>query len=458
MIFRVLQCHWAPLGLEVVLYNDNFLFTLSQEFLAITKFAKPKIKYHKFKDGSIVINADSTDPKTFEFIKKYLKDDKIQLFHSDPPYNIAIENLSWDKFDMNQQEFSDWMKSVIKLYYPLIHNRGSIYWWGGTGKKNNRPFFVFCSQIENDPDMTLTIANIITWKKKRFFGVKKNYGYAREECCYLVKSDENNPRVFNIPLTDKIRGYSGFGEYAAKSKFLRRTNIWDITEMFNSKIHQTEKPVSLIEIPIKASSNKGQWVLDVFGGSGSTGAAAMKWDRKFILVEKDPKYYNNIIKRLSKQENEKTDKTALLQMSQLQKLAHLFKQSTQELTPDYDDYTNWEASLSPEQKQQFETNIDYKRWGHKSNQELKTLILNRYRQELWYVLNTPDEQWPDETPAKIVDAKRAKAKRHFENGVPINLQVQHTGMGYQVIVDGEVVAMGNSEHGALVRAAAVFWS
>lgn len=268
----------------------------------LAKTAAPKISFTKFNDG-IVINADSSDPKTFELIKKYLGGKKIQLLHTDPPYNISIDKLAWDTFDMNQQEFADWMKSWVKMYYPLLHNGAAIYIWGGTGKSHNRPFFVFCSQIENDPDMALTIANIITWKKKRFFGTPKNYGYAREECCYLIKGKENTPRVFHIPLTNIERGYSGFGEYAAKSKYLRRTNIWDVTEMFNNKIHPTEKPVKLINIPIQASSNKNDFVLDLFGGSGSTAMAARECGRKFIIIEKDPIYYKNIVKRLK--ENEK---------------------------------------------------------------------------------------------------------------------------------------------------------
>jgi site-specific DNA-methyltransferase (adenine-specific) len=282
--------------------DPNELLKYAEQFYRLAA-GKNKLKYHEFSDG-LVINGDCTDPEVYRFVKEYLDGKKIQLLHTDPPYFVLPkifqkDKVEWDQTKMSQQEIADWMKSWIKLYYPLIHNRGSIYIWGGTGRPNNRPFFVFCSQIENNPDMDLTIANIITWKKKRAFGVKKNYLYTREECVYMVKADENNPRVFHIPLTNQLRGYNGFSEkYKAKSPYLRRTNIWDITELFQGKTHPTEKPIELIKIPIETSSNKGDFVLDLFGGSGSTATAAKECGRKFIVVEKDPTYYNNIINRL----------------------------------------------------------------------------------------------------------------------------------------------------------------
>lgn len=269
----------------------------------IEKTAKSKIKYIILPDG-LIINGDCADPEIFEFVKKYLKGKKIQLLHTDPPYFVLDKKFqgkdtSWDQTKMSQQETADWMKSWIKLWLPLMYPGAALYVWGGTGTPHFRPFFTFCADIENDPDMSLTLANYITWSKRRAFGVKHNYLYTREECAYLINASDNSPRVFNIPLTDQLRGYDGFGEYSAKSPFLRRTNVWSVTEKFRDKHHPTEKPISLVKIPIEASSNKNDYVLDLFGGSFSTAAAARDCGRKFIIIEKDPKYYKLGIKRLT---------------------------------------------------------------------------------------------------------------------------------------------------------------
>lgn len=52
--------------------------------------------------------------------------------------------------------------------------------------------------------------------------------------------------------------------------------------------YPTQKPEGIIRRIIQASSNEGDWVLDFFGGSGTTGAVAMKLNRRFVLVDKNP--------------------------------------------------------------------------------------------------------------------------------------------------------------------------
>ena len=83
------------------------------------------------------------------------------------------------------------------------------------------------------------------------------------------------------------RGYAGYNkDYPAKSEFLRRTNVWtDVTELFRGKIHPAEKPSRLAEIMIETSSLPGEWVLDPFAGSGSTGVAAANLGRPCLLIE-----------------------------------------------------------------------------------------------------------------------------------------------------------------------------
>lgn len=58
------------------------------------------------------------------------------------------------------------------------------------------------------------------------------------------------------------------------------------------RLHPTEKPLELLEIFIKNSSNPGDTILDPFGGSMSTALAAIKTGRKAISFEIDEEYYN----------------------------------------------------------------------------------------------------------------------------------------------------------------------
>jgi len=57
------------------------------------------------------------------------------------------------------------------------------------------------------------------------------------------------------------------------------------------KIHPTQKPVELLEYLIELLSREGDLVLDTFAGSGSTGLAAQKRNRRFVLIERDPRMF-----------------------------------------------------------------------------------------------------------------------------------------------------------------------
>lgn len=63
--------------------------------------------------------------------------------------------------------------------------------------------------------------------------------------------------------------------------------------------HPTQKPVELMEYLIKTYTNEGETVLDNCMGSGTTGVACKKTGRNFIGIEKDPKYFEIAVRRVS---------------------------------------------------------------------------------------------------------------------------------------------------------------
>lgn len=63
--------------------------------------------------------------------------------------------------------------------------------------------------------------------------------------------------------------------------------------------YPTQKPLGILRRVIQASSESGDWVLDFFAGSGTTGAAAMELDRKFVLVDQNPEAIGVMQRRLN---------------------------------------------------------------------------------------------------------------------------------------------------------------
>lgn len=62
--------------------------------------------------------------------------------------------------------------------------------------------------------------------------------------------------------------------------------------------YATQKPEGILRRIVQASSAPGDWVLDFFAGSGTTGAVAAKLDRRFVLVDQNPDAIGVIERRL----------------------------------------------------------------------------------------------------------------------------------------------------------------
>lgn len=62
-------------------------------------------------------------------------------------------------------------------------------------------------------------------------------------------------------------------------------------------LHPTQKPVALFEYLIRTFTNKGDLVVDCFGGSNTTGIACMRTERNYIVFEKEKKYFDVGIER-----------------------------------------------------------------------------------------------------------------------------------------------------------------
>lgn len=75
----------------------------------------------------------------------------------------------------------------------------------------------------------------------------------------------------------------------------------------SGKVHPTQKPVALLEYLIKTYTNECETVLDFTAGSFSTGVACVNTNRKVIMIEKDPHYFEVGSERVKKALSEKVD-------------------------------------------------------------------------------------------------------------------------------------------------------
>lgn len=81
---------------------------------------------------------------------------------------------------------------------------------------------------------------------------------------------------------------------------MRRSGVLHVPQVRPDKlIHPHEKPLTLLELLIKHSTDKGDFLVDPFGGSGSLVRAARRTDRSAVSIELDQMNYDLATKSLT---------------------------------------------------------------------------------------------------------------------------------------------------------------
>ena len=141
------------------------------------------------------------------------------------------------------------------------------------------------------------------WKKKNVTGAPfakvQPMRCVEDICVFYRKAPTYNPQGLKKLDRVKINNPKGNGVYRKKKNASVQTHTGypvHLLEFANdtmnkSRLHPTQKPVALLEYLIKTYTNPGEIVLDNCMGSGSTGEAATRTDRRFIGIEKDEHFF-----------------------------------------------------------------------------------------------------------------------------------------------------------------------
>lgn len=136
------------------------------------------------------------------------------------------------------------------------------------------------------------------------FGAKSNRKWPTKHDNILVYAKDPSKYYFNTEEIDR-EPYMAPGlvtkEKAARGKL--PTDVWwhtIVSPTGKEKTgYPTQKPLGLLRRMISASTREGDWVLDFFAGSGTTGAAATELGRKFVMVDQNPPALKIMKKRLN---------------------------------------------------------------------------------------------------------------------------------------------------------------
>ena len=115
------------------------------------------------------------------------------------------------------------------------------------------------------------MSKTILWARKQLTANKKGVHYFDYQLMKEINDGKQMKDVWNIPMVSK-----------KEKKFGK---------------HPTQKPVSLLERIILASTQEGDLVLDPFNGSGTTGIACKKLNRRYIGIDEVKDYLELTINR-----------------------------------------------------------------------------------------------------------------------------------------------------------------
>lgn len=231
---------------------------------------------------------------------KTIPDQSVDLVLTDPPYGIGYDGgQKWDSQWETEQDYLDWCeewsKECIRVLKP---GRMMVVW--GTLKTDT--FLKYKLMLSAQPEMVGQ--NEIIWSYNWGGRSKKNFARKHEYAwCYSKGSDY----LFNaddVRVERKVKKNIRTGEMHTKGTI--PTSIWEKNNHTGSKEfvrwHPTPKNIQILERIIKAYTNEGDTVLDVFMGSGNTAVASANTGRNAIGCELSEEYFQLMIERFEELE------------------------------------------------------------------------------------------------------------------------------------------------------------
>lgn len=262
--------------------------------------AEPKSKFGDiYQCGRhILMCGDSTNPEDVRTLLQAGNIEFANLCVTDPPYNVQIENsqgMTIQNDDMGKAPFQEFLTKAFINIADSIYPGASFYIWYAHASANE-----FINALHAT---TLSAREQLIWVKNSFTLGRSDYQWRHEPCLYGWKEgashyfvdDRTQDTVFDEIKNTDIAKLSKTEAVDLIKRIIKERDTVPTTVIYEDKpkandIHPTMKPVPLIGKFIKNSSRKGDDVLDLFGGSGSTMIACEQLGRRCFTMEYDPRY------------------------------------------------------------------------------------------------------------------------------------------------------------------------
>ena len=241
-----------------------------------------------YDDGTVTIwNADCRD------VLPLLEPESVDLVVTSPPYNLGAN--TWDMGGggrrkresgigyighvdaMPEAEYRAWQQDILRECFNVVAAGGSCFY-------NHKP-----------RTLRGRLISPLAWLDGRVIGWT-----VRQEIVWDRGSTMNHEPTLFWPEDERVYWLTK-GCPKRPPRPIGISTVWRLAPEQSSNPHPAPFPVSLASRCISAITQPGDLILDPFGGSGTTARAALDLGRRCILIEREEKYCEIAVSRLSQQ-------------------------------------------------------------------------------------------------------------------------------------------------------------
>lgn len=224
-------------------------------------------------------------------VRRLMGRDKAKMVFTDPPYNVAIaghasglgqthhKDFSCASGEMTKGEFAEFLETAL-ANMASVSTDGSLHY--------------VCMDWRHLQELTTAgdhvyseLKNVCVWNKTN--GGMGSMYRSKHELVFVYKCGRG-AHVNNVEL-------GRFGRYRSNVWDYAGVNTWRSGRAKDLSDHPTVKPILLVADAIQDASNRGDIILDGFGGAGTTLIAAERLGRRARLIELEPRYVDVTIER-----------------------------------------------------------------------------------------------------------------------------------------------------------------
>lgn len=241
---------------------------------------------------------------------------KADMVFTDPPYGVSYKGTNnpngreWEIIKNDELRGDELFLFLLEAFKNIKKNLkigGAYYIW--YANSNAIQFETAIAGAE------LKKKQIIIWQKGMVLG-HSDYHWTYEPCIYGCQPEENSTwygdraqkTLWDLSKKE-LHEMKKEEMLALLERLYKDKDVWEIKrDNVMEYLHPTQKPVALSAKAMHNSSQKGDVILDLFGGSGSTLMGCEQIGRKCYMMEFDPRYVDVIIERWENFTGDKAEK------------------------------------------------------------------------------------------------------------------------------------------------------